>query len=392
MNMKRSIILSVFVILLATCEVFANEKDTSGKGRVRFAYDVHFEMNFDNRELYRSAFSSSMTIFGARLTPSVGLQAVQEDGTSHKLMLGIDVMKDFGASPVSELIAGKGSEETLPRQNNLDLFREMTLYYRMEKDFGDTDMTLYAGIFPRRTMEGRYSRAFFSDSLRFYDNNLEGLLLKFTRPKAKFEVGCDWMGQYGTARRERFMIFTSGEGKVAPILSLGYSGYMYHFANSRQVKGLVDNILVNPYARLDFGDMVNMQTLSLTLGWLQAMQNNRKHVGKYVFPCGGHFDLEVRKWNVAVKNTIFYGTDMMPYYNSHDEGGIKYGNTLYLGDPFYRVFDNMTTSRTGLYDRLEVCYEPVIWNRLDLRVAAVFHFNDFHYSGCQQIVGLLVSF
>lgn len=390
--MKRSIILSVFVILLATCEVFANEKDTSGKGRVRFAYDVHFEMNFDNRELYRSAFSSSMTIFGARLTPSVGLQAVQEDGTSHKLMLGIDVMKDFGASPVSELIAGKGSEETLPRQNNLDLFREMTLYYRMEKDFGDTDMTLYAGIFPRRTMEGRYSRAFFSDSLRFYDNNLEGLLLKFTRPKAKFEVGCDWMGQYGTARRERFMIFTSGEGKVAPILSLGYSGYMYHFANSRQVKGLVDNILVNPYARLDFGDMVNMQTLSLTLGWLQAMQNNRKHVGKYVFPCGGHFDLEVRKWNVAVKNTIFYGTDMMPYYNSHDEGGIKYGNTLYLGDPFYRVFDNMTTSRTGLYDRLEVCYEPVIWNRLDLRVAAVFHFNDFHYSGCQQIVGLLVSF
>ena len=164
MNMKRNIILSVFVILLVTCEVFASEKDTSGKGHVRFAYDVHFEMNFDNRELYRSAFSNSMTIFGARLTPSVGLQAVQEDGTSHKLMLGIDVMKDFGASPVSELIAGKGSAETLPRQNNLDLFREITLYYRMEKDFGDTDMTLYAGIFPRRTMEGSYSRAFFSDS------------------------------------------------------------------------------------------------------------------------------------------------------------------------------------------------------------------------------------
>lgn len=392
MNMKRNIILSVFVILLVTCEVFASEKDTSGKGHVRFAYDVHFEMNFDNRELYRSAFSNSMTIFGARLTPSAGLQAVQEDGTSHKLMLGIDVMKDFGASPVSELISGKGSAETLPRQNNLDLFREITLYYRMEKDFGDTDMTLYAGIFPRRTMEGSYSRAFFSDSLKFYDNNLEGLLLKFTRPKAKFEVGCDWMGQIGTARRERFMIFTSGEGKVAPVLSLGYSGYMYHFANSRQVKGLVDNVLINPYARFDFGDRLNLQALSLTLGWLQAMQNNRKHVGKYVFPCGGHFDLEVRKWDVAVKNTMFYGTDMMPYYNSHDEGGIKYGNALYLGDPFYRVFDNMTTSRTGLYDRLEVCYEPVIWNRLNLRVAAVFHFNDFHYSGCQQIVGLLVSF
>ena len=188
------------------------------------------------------------------------------------------------------------------------------------------------------------------------------------------------------------MIFTSGEGKVAPVLSLGYAGYMYHFANSRQVKGLVDNVLINPYARFDFGDRLNLQTFSLTLGWLQAMQNNRKHVGKYVFPFGCHFDLEVRKWDVAVRNTMFYGTDMMPYYNSHDEGSIKYGNALYLGDPFYRVFDNTTTSRAGLYDRLEVFYEPVIWDRLYLKVAAVFHFNGFHYSGCQQIVGLKVSF
>ena len=33
--------------------------------KVRFAYDVDFEMRFDNREYYRSAFSPSMTIFGA---------------------------------------------------------------------------------------------------------------------------------------------------------------------------------------------------------------------------------------------------------------------------------------------------------------------------------------
>lgn len=392
MNMKRNIILSVFVILLVTCEIFAGEKETVENKPLRFAYDVHFEMNFDNRELYRSAFSNSMTIFGARLTPAVGLEAQQMDGTSHKVMFGIDVMKDFGASQVSELIAGKGSAETLPRQNNLDLFREITLYYRMDKDFGDTDMTLYAGIFPRRTMQGSYSQAFFSDSLKFYDNNLEGLLLKFLRPKAQFEIGCDWMGQYGTSRRERFMIFTSGEGKVAPVLALGYAGYMYHFANSTQVKGLVDNILVNPYARFDLSGKVDFQTLSLTIGWLQAMQHDRKHVGHYVFPSGGHFDVEVRKWNVALKNMMFYGTDMMPYYNNMDEGGIKYGNNLYLGDPFYRVHDKMTTSRTGLYDRLEVCYEPVIWDRLFLKVAAVFHFNDFRYSGCQQIVGLKVSF
>ena len=148
--------------------------------KAKFVYDVNFEMNFDNREFYESNFSSSMTIFGARLTPAVGLEIATDNNTSHRLMGGIDVMKDFGSEQV-----------------NKELFREISLYYRLNKKFNDTEMTLYAGIFPRRNMEGRYSQAFFSDSLKFYDNNLEGLLIKFNRPNAYFEVGCDWMGQYG---------------------------------------------------------------------------------------------------------------------------------------------------------------------------------------------------
>ena len=348
--------------------------------QVRFVYDVDFETNFDNREFYRSSFSNSMTIFGARLTPSVGLKPFSSDSTSHKIMVGVDAMKEFGASPVSE-----------GRSNNLSIFSEVTLYYRMQKEVRDTDIKLYAGIFPRSVMQGRYSQAFFSDSLKFYDNNLEGVLVQFHRPKADFEVGCDWMGKFGEDRRERFMIFSSGQGYVAPMLSLGYSGYMYHFANSEKVRGLVDNILINPYLCLDLTKKLDIQKLSMTLGWLQAFQHNRKHVGYYVFPGGAHLDLEAKKWNVALKNMLYCGTDLMPYYNDVDEGGFKYGNQLYLGDPFYRVYDNKTP-RVGLYDRLEVCYEPSIGKYLNLMVAAVFHFNNFHYSGCQQMVGIKASF
>jgi hypothetical protein len=346
----------------------------TASAQVKFDYDVDFEMNFDNREFYRSNFSESMTIFGARLTPAVGLEAFSADSASHRIMAGIDVMKDFGSDEV-----------------NKELFKEIVLYYNLEKSVKDTDISLYAGIFPRHKMKGRYSQAFFSDSLRFYDNNLEGLLVQFHRPKADFELGCDWFGQYGATRRERFMIFSSGEGEVAPMLAVGYSGYMYHFANSEQVKGLVDNILINPYARLDLSKKLDFQEFSLTLGWLQAFQNNRKHVGYYVFPGGGHFDLEMRKWDVAVKNMFYCGTGLMPYYNNHDEGGFKYGSELYLGDPFFRVHDD-NTSRLGQYDRLEVCYEPSVGKYLKVRIAAVFHFNNFHYSGCQQVVGLKASF
>lgn len=382
----------IILLLLSQMASFAEGRHQESREKdIRFVYDVDFEMNFDNRELYRSAFSESMTIFGARLAPVVGLSFSESDATSHYIMAGIDVMKDFGASPVSAITAGGQTAETDPKLNNLSLFREIALYYNLEKKAGDTDISIYAGIFPRRKMEARYSRAFFSDSLRFYDNNLEGILLKFRRPKACFEVGCDWMGKYGDARRERFMVYSGGEGKVTPIISIGYAGYMYHFANSRQVKGLVDNILINPYAVLDLSDLTGMQTFSLTLGYLQAFQHNRMQVGHYVFPGGVHLDMELSKWDVAVRNMAYCGNDLMPYYNFHDMNGTKYGNDLYLGDPFYRVYDH-DSGGAGIYDRLEICYEPAIGRYLKMKVAAVFHFNGFHYSGCQQMVGINICF
>ena len=85
-------LIHIIIALFCVLTLQAQEKN------LKFAYDLDFEMNFDNREFYRSAFSTSMTIFGARLTPAVGLEAVQKDGTSHRIMAGIDVLKDFGSA------------------------------------------------------------------------------------------------------------------------------------------------------------------------------------------------------------------------------------------------------------------------------------------------------
>ena len=367
-------LLNIAILLLASAVHLSAEENKTGK-EINFVYDVDFEMKFDNREFYRSRYSNSMTIFGARLTPAIGFEATDRNGASHRIMAGIDVMKDFGA------------QNTDPGS----LIKEMTLYYRLEKKFGDTEMSMYAGIFPGRKMEGRYSQAFISDSLRFYDTNLDGLLLKFRRPKAYFEVSCDWIGQYGDGCRERFMVYSGGEGQIASILSVGYAGYMYHFANSRQVSGVVDNILIDPYARFDLGHLTGFQTLSFTLGYLQAFQHDRKNVGHYVFPGGVHLDMELRKWNASIRNMTYYGTDIMPYYNSHDSGGIKYGNELYFGDPFFRVHDDGKKG-AGTYDRLEFNYEPAIGKFVTIKISAIFHFNNFSYSGFQQMVGVNVSF
>lgn len=361
-------ILLVLVLFAAASSVAYAE---SAKDKVSLAYDLDFEMRFDNREFYRSRFSESMTIFGARLTPSVGVQIVQDNGLRHRLMAGIDVMKDFGDSAA-----------------NRELFRELTIYYNVQKQVGDNGLELYAGIFPRKLLDGRWTQAFFSDSLSFYDNNLEGILLKLKRPKAHFELGADWMGLTGEYRRERFMIFSSGEGQVLPLTTFGYSFYVYHYAGSRKVRGVVDNILINPYARIDLGERMGLQKFSITLGWLQALQNDRRNVGRYVFPGGGEFDLEARHWNIGVHNRFYFGTDIMPYYNSFDAGGFKYGaGSLYLGDPFYRVNDR-GERKAGMYDRLEIFYAPKIGKYLEINVSAILHFNEFHYSGFQQMVGV----
>lgn len=366
--MRRLKYILIYIILFTA---FCHAAAAQGREKVNFAYDLDFEMNFDNREFYKSAFSESMTIFGARLTPAVGVTVRQDRTLTHNLMAGVDIMKDFGDS-------------TSVR----DLFKEITLYYNMEKRFRRSEFSMYAGIFPRKAMEGRWGQEFFSDSLTFYDNNLEGLLLKLRRPKAYFELGADWMGMTGEYRRERFMIFSSGQGRVLPYTHLGYAAYMYHYAGSRKVRGVVDNILINPYLTVDLSRPLGLQNLSFTAGWIQALQNDRKNIGRYTFPGGGELDIEVRNWNVGVRNRLYIGHDLMPLYNNLDAGGFKYGsNSLYLGDPFYRVNDRGEQT-VGTYDRLEIFYAPKIADCVSISVKAILHFNEFEYSGFQQMVGV----
>lgn len=361
---------------------------TEDKGDVRFIYDVDFDFRFDNRELYRSRFSNSMTIFGVRLTPYVGVQLSQPDkNLRHQVMMGVDVMKDFGASPLQNSFHDINTEDLSTAQMHKDLFREIVLYYNMNHRRGNTEITLNAGIFPRKLTEGDYSDVFFSDSLKFYDNNLEGILFKVRSPKVFFEVGCDWFGKKSDFRKEKFMIFSGAEFAAAHDFKVGYAGYMYHFAGSYMAEGVVDNILFNPYMKLDLGRHTALDVLSFKLGWVQALQHDRVFVGHYVFPSGAEFDVDISRWNFGISNHFFYGNDMMPYYNCTDAAGYKYGSRLYLGDPFYRIHDD-GISGPGIYDRLGLYYQTDIGKRLSVRVEALFHFNGVRYSGCQQIVSL----
>ena len=115
-------------------------------------------------------------------------------------------------------------------------------------------------------------------------------------------------------------------------------------------------------------------------------------MGKYVFPCGAELTFDIRKWNVGIRNRLFVGADMMPYYDSRDAGGYKYGNSLYWGDPFYRLYaGNDRSNSIGLCDRMELYYEPKIAEFLHLKVGLVAHFLESGYAGFHQQVSLVFN-
>ena len=101
-----------------------------------------------------------------------------------------------------------------------DMFKEVLLYYNVDaylKNGGRLEAM--AGCFPRSFAGGDYSGPFFDEQRLFYDNNLEGLLVKYRNDRIFAELGLDWMGMFdfaATDRRERFQVLLSG-GWYVPV-------------------------------------------------------------------------------------------------------------------------------------------------------------------------------
>lgn len=368
---------------------FGGPQPVQQEPKLKFVYDASFDYKFDNREFDsgKEQYTESMTLYGARLTPSVGLQVRQKSNVSHRLMLGVDVMKEFGRHPASVA----ASPERDMGLENTRLFREITMYYGIDAKLDRWDIKGYAGIFPRAFAEGEYSQAFFSDSLKFYDNNLEGALIKAYGPRTYLEFAFDWNGKYGSYRREQFNAFGYGRYAFNDFLSAGLAFKYHHYANAEEYGSVVDDAMVQPFVRIGLEKLCGWQDISATMSWYQTMQQDRRQVDGKNNPGGAELKLSVRNWNVGIENSVYYGKDLMPFYNYIDDGGFKYGNNLYAGSPFYRVCPDAEGFRY-FYDRLEVYYQPHIADFLDLRLAVTAHFpEDFRYAGMQQKLSLIFN-
>ena len=358
----------VFVCILAALPAAAQRQrgglsdlfeDLSGRNRFAWEYDADLQYILDNRDFGASwdGYTPSGTLHTVVFTPTVGFSIQQNRQVHHRLTAGIEFAHDMGS------------------RSWRDLPRELILYYDGHARTRKGTFEGIAGIFPRRFLEGSYSEAFFSDSTKFCDRNLEGALVKWRAERFYAEAGVDWVGRRGELGRERLQLLTAGQWDATLWLALGWTGSYVRLGESQLARGVVDYILGEPWIKADFSRRTPWQELSLQAGLLMGAQMDYVMEEGAEYQTGCEIVATARRYSLMLQNSCYFGDNLMPLYGRPDVTGHEYGHQLFYGNPLLR---------STFYDRLECAWEPQITPYLSLRVAARFHFHEQGFAGWQQ--------
>ena len=298
---------------------------------VALAYNLVFDYNFNNKEFHGNKYSRSMTINNFRLNPSIGLSIGGGDRFSHRIMVGADLRKD----------AGDGTK----------VRAETSFWSNLNAKVGNERFMRCGGI-SRSYLERGIRRRSSPIRSEVYESVLEGMMLKY-RTLLCWRVASTGRGQ-SEERRERFMLTAFAKVRLSNLFSAGVAGQFYHYACSFR-RRVVDNNLIQPFFRADFSKGTNFQLLSAQAAFLLGLQKDRAADRNFSLPCGGELTLDVRRWNVGIHSTVFYGDDMMPLYGNMDRNGDRYGDNLYYGSLLQSPLGRL---RSCCYTRLKAYWRP----------------------------------
>lgn len=295
--------------------------------------EADFTTLFDNTEYASMEGISSGTLFGARLTPKVGIEWQYRN----QLMVGADLYQDFG-------------------HDKLLSDAKLQLYYA----FQDYNAKVYAGIFPRSAMKGLRSPLFFDPAYCYYNNSIAGVLARYddsTNP-SYVEFAMDYTGMRSFDTRESFAIMSSGKHSFFKRgwLSYGYDFYMGHYAkdyNPETVDGVVDNIMLTPYVEWEDGVLTEIGRwwlyMDVRLSYVQSLQRDRINENVWEHPFGGELFINFEWAGLELSNRLYVGKgSLLTYYN-------RYGSDVYHGMPLYRT-------DKGIYDAIALSYNRWFFN------------------------------
>lgn len=289
--------------------------------RVRFLYDVELMVRFDNHESH-SALEPSSTLFGTRLTPTIGVGYTDSVVGSHRLMAGVSYIQPFGSTW---------------RQAKV----QPTVYYQ----YAQRGFRANFGFVPYSTLYDELPDYLMSDSMRFVYPNIQGILLQYGDARGHVELFCDWRGLMSDTVREAFRIVANGRGYAYKTdnhaVYLGGNGMLNHLSHSERVPGVCDDMTLNPLVGYTYDsrrNRIHSWKARIEAGYLLSWQRDRV-AGISSISNGFRMDGELRWWFIGLREQIYAGGNAMALYP-------KYGRLLNQGDakyqaPFY--------SRTDIY-------------------------------------------
>ena len=332
----------------------------SAQEDMKLLVGADFDTYFDNREYSGSKIGESQTLFSSRLTPTVGV----EWGERNRLMVGVDMWSNFG--DVANAFA-----KVRPQ-----------IYYR----FASPKVRAYAGIFSREEMIGDYSEVFLSDSVRFYENRVQGFMGQYRGDRGFVELSLDWCGMYSHDSREKFRVLSAGRYFLDNYHRRFYAGYalqVFHYAGSETIENcVVDNIIANPYLGARFSAYFDFD---VRLHYIQTLQRDRANEDKFRTPKGAMLQLRMEKWGLYLDEQLYVGDDLQPYYSSFrsDAFPYGYGGDLYASERFFGTED-------GIYNNTKIGYvRSFFGDTLSVNAFIAMQYDGYKW-GTKQVVQLSV--
>ncbi len=300
---KRTLL--ILSMLAMVFGVWAEEQVT----KPRFLYDVDFYGYFDNRE-YKKPYGLPQTLFAVRLSPTIGVGFTDKQGGLHRVMAGVHYTQPMG---------GEWKKFQF----------DPTVYYQ----YAYKGFRMHFGALPYEHRMERMPDFLMYDSIAYMQPNIQGALFQYVSQLGYVEAMCDWRGMPSATRKEMFRIVINGNYLYRSYFTYTVGGWaqLNHKANlgdGMPHEGVADDILAMPQVGIDFAPPTPLDTLMLTVGYIGGIQRDRatQAIG---YPHGMLCNFELRwKW-IALKNTLYWGDNQMPFYE-------QYKHDLNQGDPFYR--------------------------------------------------------
>lgn len=328
--------LTLLLAVMATLAADAQQKLT---------WSVDFGTVFENRE-GDNYYSPDQTIFFTRLSPEVGLSML--DGM-HNIAGGVSWIQPVGN--------GWRDYKLCP-----------TLYY----SYKSPTWRVAVGMLPRTMLLEEMHTVLLSDSMRYRQPNIRGVLLQYVKPKGFFELSLDWRSLQTDTQREAFNVNFNGRWNPCGALLVGGRVQLNHLAKSSsdyEDQGVNDDITVNPYVGLNLSHRSALDSLEIKAGPIINIERDRRYDDGWRVPCGVLVDAVAEWRRLGIKETFYAGKNLYPLYP-------RYGSLLNMGDPNYQA---------KLYSRTDV-YAYIFRNKyVDFRASLDFHYTKEAFTFWQNL-------